>query len=391
MAVAATWLATLIGAIALIVASGHRGGASDGGIDLTFVAVAMDVVAFSSVGTILTLRLPKNRVGLVLMVAAVLMVLTFLGYVLGAVRTAAAGVGDPLADLLTLLGGMGVSPTLVVGGALLALVFPDGRLPGPRWRWPVRAIAAALALGSMLIATRPGPIGDGPASNPLAISGIAWLEAIAPLGEVFYAIALFGALVLALAGIGVRFRRSRGVEREQLKWFAAASVAVIVLLSLSLADGSGETTALDLLAVLSLALPPIAVGIAVLRYRLYSIDRLISRTLAWALVTGLLAAVFAGLVVGLQAFFATFTGGSALAVAASTLVVATLFQPVRRRIQGGVDRRFDRARYDASQAIAALGARFRDQVDVEDLGGELNAILGSTVAPASASVWLRKR
>lgn len=249
----------------------------------------------------------------------------------------------------------------------------------------------ALAVGSLLIATRPGPIGDRPTSNPIAITGVAWLEAIAPLGEVFYAFALFGALVLALAGIGIRFRRSRGVEREQLKWFAAASVVVIVLLSLSLADGSGKTTALGLLAVSSLALPPIAVGIAVLRYRLYAIDRIISRTLAWALLTGLLAAMFAGLVVGLQAFFATFTGGSALAVAASTLVVAMLFQPVRRRIQGGVDRRFDRARYDASQAVVALGARFRGRVDVEDLGRELSAIVTSTVAPVSVGVWLRKR
>lgn len=389
-AVGATWLATLIGAIVLVVASGHRGAASDGGVDLTFVGAAIDVVAFSSVGTILTLRIPTNRVGLVLMIGAVLMVLTFLGYVLGAVRAAVAGVNDPLGGLLTLLGGMGVSPTLVVGGALLALVFPDGRLPSPRWQWPVRAIAVALAVGSLLIATRPGPIGDRLASNPIAITGVAWLDVIAPLGEAFYGIALFGALVLALAGIGVRFRRARGVERQQLKWFAAASVAVIILLSLSLADGSGETTVLSLLAVSSLALPPMAVGIAVLRYRLYSIDRIISRTLAWALVTGLLAVVFAGLVVGLQAFFATFTGGSALAVAASTLVVAMLFQPARRRIQSGVDRRFDRARYDASQAIAALGARFRGRVDVEDLGRELSAIVASTVAPTSVSVWLRK-
>ncbi len=390
VAVGATWMGTLIGAVAIVVASGHRGGVSDGGIDPTFVGLAVDVLAFSSVGAVLTLRLSENRVGLVMMVGAVLMVLTFLGYVLGAVLTATVGVDDPLAALLTLLGGMGVNPTLVVGGGLLALVFPDGRLPGPRWRWPVRAIAAALTVGSLLIATRPGPIADGQGRNPLAIAGIAWLQTIAPLGEVLYAIALFGALVLALAGITIRFRRSRGVEREQLKWFAAASVAVIVLLSLSLTDGSGQTTALSLLAVSSPALLPIAVGIAVLRYKLYSIDRIISRTLAWALVTGLLAAVFVGLVVGLQAFFATLTGGSALAVAVSTLVVASLFQPVRRRIQTGVDRSFDRARYDASQAIAALGTRFRDEINVEDLGGELRTIITSTVAPASVGVWLRK-
>jgi hypothetical protein len=389
IAVAAIWLATLIGAIALIVASGHRGDASDGGIDLTFVGLAIDVVAFSSVGSILTLRLPENRVGLVLMVGAVLMVLTFLGFVLGAVLTAAAGVDDPLADLLTLLGGMGVSPTLVVGGALLALVFPDGRLPGPRWRWPVRAIAPALVVGSLLIATRPGPIGDRQASNPLGIAGVAWLDAMAPLGEVFYAFALFGALVLALSGVAVRFRRSRGVEREQLKWFAGASVAVIVLLSLSLVDGSGGTTALGFLAVWSLSLPPIAIGIAVLRYRLYEIDRIISRTISYGLVTAALVSVYGVAVLLLQTPLGAFTGGETVAVAASTLVAAALFQPLRRRIQVAVDRRFNRARYDAERTVASFAVVLRDEVDPTHVRAALLGAVDAAIRPHTAAVWFR--
>jgi uncharacterized membrane protein len=389
IAVAASWLATLVGAIALIVASGHRGDASAGGIDLTFVGLAIDVVVFSSVGTILTLRLPENRVGLVLMVGADLMVLTSIGYVLGAVLAAAAGADDPLANLLTLLGGMGVSPTLVVGGALLALVFPDGRLPGPRWRWPVRAIAAALSVGSLLIATRPGPIGDRLASNPLGIAGVAWLDAMAPLGEVFYAIALFGALLLALSGVAVRFRRSRGVEREQLKWFAGASVAVIVLLSLSLVDASGGTTAFGFLAVWSLSLPPIAIGIAVLRYRLYEIDRIISRTISYGLVTAALVSVYGVAVLLLQTPLGAFTGGETVAVAASTLVAAALFQPLRRRIQAAVDRRFNRARYDAERTVASFAAALRDDVDPTHVRAALLGVVDSAIRPHTVAVWIR--
>ena len=387
--VAAIWLATLIGAIALIVASGHRGDASAGSIDLTFVGLAVAVVAFSSVGAILTVRLPENRVGLVLMVGADLMVLTSIGYVLGAVLAAAAGADDPLANLLTLLGGMGVSPTVVVGGALLALVFPDGRLPGPRWRWPVRAIAAALSVGSLLIATRPGPIGDGQASNPLGIAGVAWLDAMAPLGEVFYAIALFGALLLALSGVAVRFRRSRGVEREQLKWFAGASVAVIVLLSLSLVDASGGSTAFGFLAVWSLSLPPIAIGIAVLRYRLYEIDRIISRTISYGLVTAALVSVYGVAVLLLQTPLGAFTGGETVAVAASTLVAAALFQPLRRRIQAAVDRRFNRARYDAERTVASFAAALRDEVDPIHVRAALLGAVDSAIRPHTVAVWFR--
>jgi hypothetical protein len=392
IAVGATWLATLVGAIAL----GSVGLLGDGalfgsGFTLVFPGLAMDILAFGSVGAILSLRRPGNRVGLVLLVAAMLIALTFLGYIYGAVLTAYRGEDDVLAGFTTLLGALNLYPMLIIAGPMLALVLPDGHLPGPRWRWPVRAIAAAVALSLAVLVVRPGPIGDGLADNPLGLAGIAWLDALSRLATSLLAIAVPCSLLLALAGVAVRFRRSRGVERQQLKWFVAAFVAVVVFVLLAIADGATEPTLFDLLFVWSLALPPIAVGIAVLRYRLYEIDRIISRTLGWALVTGLFSTLFAGLVVGLQALFATVTGGNTLAVAASTLVVAVLFQPLRRRIQGGVDRRFNRARYDAQRTADAFAEQLRYEVDLTRLRVALADTVGEAVRPASATVWLRDR
>lgn len=282
---------------------------------------------------------------------------------------------------------LGIFPTLIVAGPLLALVFPNGRLPGPRWRWPVGAIVAAIAVGSATILVRPGPIGDSFADNPLGVSGFAGFEALWAMGYTLGAAALSFALLLALAAVIVRVRRSGGVERAQLKWFVAANVAVGAFLTLSIMT----STIFDVLAPWSLSLPPIAVGIAIMRYRLFEIDRIISRTLSWAIVTGLLVAVFAGVIVALQAVLAEFIQGQTLAVAGSTLVSFALFQPVRRQVQTAVDSRFDRARYDGQRTLDAFSDHMRDEVDLDRLRSALVATADDAVRPALVSLWLRTR
>ena len=391
MTVAAVWSTTLAGAILLLAAGGFvfRSLFGTAGFALVFIGLALDVVVFASVGAILAFRRPGNVVGGVLMAGGLLIVLTFLGFILGAALTTVRGVDDPLAGLVSLLGALGIDPALIVAGPLLALLFPDGRLPGPRWRWPAGAIFAALAIGSILIVLRAGPVGDSLGTNPFGVTGVPWLEAVAPVGETLHATALVAALLLALAAVVVRFRRSRDTEREQLKWFVGANLLVVLFLFLSLADGATDPTPFDLLAVCSLSLPPIAVGIAILRYRLYEIDRLISRTIGWTIVTGVLVAVFAGAVIALQAALSGITQGQTLAVAGSTLVAFALFQPVRRRIQSAVDRRFDRSRYDGERTAAAFAERVRDEMDLARLGSALVATADDAVRPTSAGVWLR--
>jgi DNA integrity scanning protein DisA with diadenylate cyclase activity len=163
------------------------------------------------------------------------------------------------------------------------------------------------------------------------------------------------------------------------------------LLTLGAADRATSPTIFDVLGPFSLSLPPIAVGVAILRYRLYEIDRIISRTISYALVTGLLAATFAILIVGLQAVLTPFTGGQTVAVAASTLAVFALFQPVLRRVRRAVDRRFDRARYDGERTAAAFSERLRDQVDMETVTTDLRATVAGAIAPTDLGVWIRPR
>ncbi len=385
-AVAATWLATLVGAIELVSARQLGGGdLFEGSFALVFLGFGVDVLAFSSVGAILTIRRPENRVGLILMVAAALVVLTFLGFVVGAALTATRGTDDVPAGLLALLGALGIFPTLMAVPTL-ALVIPDGHLPGPRWRWPVRAIATSVAVGSVCIVIRPGAIGESLANNPFGVAGVAWLETLSGL---LYAIAVPSSLLLALAGVAVRFRRSRGVEREQLKWFVAAVVAVVVFLSLAIADGATQPTVFDLLGVWSLSLPPIAIGIAVLRYRLYEIDRIISRTISYGLVTASLVSVYGVAVLLLQIALGAFTGGETVAVAASTLVAAALFQPLRRRTQVAVDRRFNRARYDAERTVATFATALGHEVDPMHVRAALLGTVDSAIRPHTVAVWIR--
>jgi hypothetical protein len=389
--VAVAWVAAVAGAVALADAGSRWRDLAEFDFRLVFVGVAFAVITEVSVGALLTLKRPGNVVGVVMMVAGVLMPVTFLGFIVGGVLAVERGPADAVAGLVGLIGSLGIYPTVIVAGPVIALFFPDGRLPGPRWRWPFAAILAILVVGSATVVLRPGLVGGSLAENPFGLAGASGYEPVWEIGQVLAAATLPLTLLLAIAALIVRVRRSDGVERAQLKWFVAAVVAFCVLMFLASVDGSAGPSVFDVLAPWSLSLPPLAVGVAILRYRLYEIDRLISRTVSWGVVTGVLVAVFAGVVVALQAIFGAVTQGETLAVAASTLVAFALLQPVRRNVQTAVDRRFDRRRYDAQQTIDAFAERVRNEVDLNRLRGTLVATAQDAVRPVTATVWLRGR
>jgi hypothetical protein len=267
--------------------------------------------------------------------------------------------------------------------AFLLLLFPHGRLPSRRWRpfaWFTAAVYLTLSLAAALA---PGAVElyYPEATPPLRLP-------VAGLADSAFALLLGGQLLVlatCLLSVALRLRRAKGEERQQVKWFVyTVTTVVLVFVSTTLVLGAGYLFPL-------FGLIPVSVAIAVFKYRLYEIDRLINRTLVYGLLTALLVGVYAGLVFLLGGLLDPATGDSALAVAASTLAVAALFQPARRRVQGLVDRRFNRRRYDAGRTVERFSGRLRDQVDLDTLTAELLAVVDGTVQPASASLWLRSR
>jgi hypothetical protein len=393
--VAVAWLAAVAGA-SLIFAVRPLAFAGDG-YSLGFAGLALTIVTNATVGAVLVIKRPGNVVGTILVLTAVLMAVTLLGWVSGVTLTEQRGPHDTLAGLVSVVGAVGFLPSLIVGGPMLALLFPTGRLPSPRWRWPLAGIVATGVIGSMIVVARPGPIVGTAADSPFGASGFSGSEAFWVIGQALGIGALVVALLLGVTAVTMRFRRSQGVERAQLKWFVAANVAVGTFMMLGFADGGflglmagTNPTILDLLAYAGSLLPPVAVGIAILRYRLFEIDRLIARTLSWAIVSGLLVGGFAAAVVALQAVLADFMQGQTVAVAASTLVAFALFQPLRRRVQTAVDRRFDRAHYDAQRTMAEFSERLRDEVDLAALSGDIDSTIRDAISPRSLGIWLRE-
>jgi hypothetical protein len=269
----------------------------------------------------------------------------------------------------------------------LPLYFPTGRLLSPRWR-PVLWLGIAFLSSAVVSnALQPGPMewlaGVRPARNP-----VVYLPAAKPLLDV---IGVAGLCLLpgvggAIAALVVRFRRSRGIERQQLKWFtSAAALAPLPFLVYEVAPG-----AFALLLAVILPLMPISVGIAILRYRLYEIDRIINRTLVYGLLTAVLGLGYASAVLVFGQLFGGVTGDPPTwAIAGATLAVAALFQPARRRIQTAVDRRFNRRKYNTATTIQAFSTRLRDQIDLDTLTTELLAVVDQTMQPTEASLWLR--
>jgi hypothetical protein len=291
--------------------------------------------------------------------------------------------------------------TLLPLACLLELVFPDGRLPGPALLWLPRA-ATVLALVLLLVAPFVAWENDPAAASPWAMpatpdnpaTSTPWLVQGAAGARLFTLfnlaeLVVFLLTIAAVGGIVAKFRRAGPVERQQVKWFLFVGAVLVLSLVPDLADGQIGDSVWPSVAAAAFGLLPLAVGVAVLRYRLYEIDRIISRSVSYGLLTGALALLYLGLVTLLRPLLEPFTGGSSLAVAGSTLAVAAVFNPVRRRLQAVVDRRFDRARYDAALAVEAYAARLRSEVDLDEVVAGLRETVTATVAPGRVAVWLR--
>ena len=287
-------------------------------------------------------------------------------------------------------------PGIVPLGTFLLLLFPDGHLPTPRWRGWAWFCGLSMVFAAFVVLTGPTIDQPGPlVANPLALSFTSLVE------DSFFVLLIPVPIAGCAVALVRRFRRSSGVQRQQLKWLAAAGafVAVLFMIAVSLSipydwdAGPGVPSWVSItqnIALSSFLLFPTAVGIAITRYRLYDIDRLINRALVYGLVSALLGLIYAGSVVGAQNLLRGITGTDQgnLAVAASTLAVAALFGPIRGRVQGIVDRRFNRQRYDAARTVEAFSASLRQQTDLDALRAELSEVVASTVQPRSVTLWL---
>jgi hypothetical protein len=382
------WLRVAAPAVAVVsvplVAGGFVFAALNGwsaGTVQSVIATSAGFLTFSAVGLLIILRRPGNTVGWICAGTG------FFGHLTGfATEYAKYSYFEqpvPLGPLFAWFSAWTWAPMVFLPLTQLLLLFPDGSALSTRWRRFGTGAAVLLVLvcaGSSLLEGD-----DTPPRNPLAFESTehAILALVAPL---FGVLAL--TILVSMLGALLRFRRSQGIQRQQMKWFAFAVAVNLVLQSTNQLVGSDND---NTLFGIGLALLATAIGVAVLRYRLYDIDRIVSRTLTYGLLTAGLAAFYLGLVIGLEALLRPVSGGSDLAVVITTLVVAALFLPARRRVQAVVDRRFNRRRYNAQRTIEAFSARLREQVDLDTLRYELLAVVDETMQPSRAGLWLRER
>ena len=353
-------------------------------------------VAFASVGALLALRRPRNTVGWLCFTFA-LFATSAVAALAYATQARSAPGTLPGGSVAAWWAGWSMTPAFLSLTILLPLLFPTGRPPSDRWRPLLWAAVASLAAMSFSGAFSPGPLAAAPAfENPFAVAFLGEPAAVAGRGIVFAG--EVAVTLAAMASLIVRYRNADSVERHQLKWFTGAfGISFLVLMLGSTVSANGGERLLravlwwELVWPISVTAIPIAIGIAVLRYRLYDIDIIIRRTLVYGATTIVVASTFFGGVLLIQSFLRPFTSGNELAVAASTLASIALFQPFRRRIQAAVDRRFFRARYDAGRTLDAFAEELRNEVDLEAVRVHLLGAVGQTMSPAHASVWLRER
>ena len=354
------------------------------------LALGALVLAFSTVGALIVAHRPGNRIGWVLCAAGLSIGGTTLasGYAVLSLEGPSTLPGTELAAWLAYwIWVPGVGPAMTFG----LLLFPDGHLPSPRWRvvsWLTVVALATLAFG---LAFTPGPLIDYPEiTNPV---GLAPLEGtILEDGGVGWVL-LAASVVISAISIAVRYRRAAGEERQQIKWLALASVLLAVgwlAQDGTSSSGGPEVMVFWLLGITSLLSIPAAVGIAILRHHLYDIDVIINRTLVYGALTAMLVSVYFVGVVLLQGAFRTLTGHeSQLAVVVSTLAIAALFNPLRRRTQAFIDRRFYRRKYDARRTLETFSATLRDETDLDALNEDLVGVVRETMQPTHLSLWLR--
>jgi hypothetical protein len=344
-------------------------------------------VSAATVGALVASRRPKHPVGWLLLALGLLVSLWGIagGYVLYGVVARPGSL--PGASYLAGISNGGFDGLLLVCTGFILLLTPTGSLPSPRWRWWARVVVAATLTGIVTLMVDPEPLFPehpevgSPLAAPPALVG-----PVRAVGAVCGIIAVV-ALVVAAWSLVLRFRRARGVERQQLRWLAVGAALAAVALLVVVVGGVMGRDAVVLAALgTCVAVLPLVTGAAILRYRLYDLDRIISRTVGYGLLTLLLGGAYAGLVLGLGQLLGR---GSSLTVAVATLAVAAVFQPARRRIQALMDRRFNRRRYDAARTIDGFSARLREEVDLDTLTAELLGVVERTMQPTSASLWLR--
>jgi hypothetical protein len=385
-----TWLAaglwililSIAGVIVALKAAGWQGArntTSSSGITL-FLAL----FAFATMGALVAAHVPRNAIGWL-----------FLAIPLGG---AIAGITENVA-FQGLYHKPGSIPGAIAFGWVYAwswyptvgllgfvlLLYPTGTVPGPRWRpvaWALGAAITVMTLGYMLY---PGPLDQDKRlpDNPL---GIVPMRHVFDRSDKAAALSMTALVVAAVASVVVRFRRSRGDERQQMKWMAFAAAVLGAGFVLQGVFGLG-----DVVFAIAISTLPVALGVAMFKYRLYDVDRVINKTLVYGVSTAVLAGAYVGFVIASEAVFAPIARGSSAAVALSTLVVAGLFLPVRTRVQRFVDRRFYRRRYDAVRTLEDFSARLREEVDLDTLRVDLERVVDEAMRPASVSVWLPAR
>jgi len=384
--------ATVLWCVALLTVAGQVAVVATGaGVDLLGIAI----LSFPLVGLLIVLRQPRNAIGWVMVGIGVCLVASdllrsYAQFGLSARPGPLAGARLALAlEQHLWIAAIGLP------GTFLILLFPDGRLPTPRWRPWAYFCAFALVLCYTALSSLPGSFtesGYPDVRNPLGIDALAPISSAVVSFVVLIPIAMVGCAVALVR----RFRRSRGLARVQLKWLTAASALVaatyLSLIVLHFLYGDPDPswlTVLGTVGILGFVLIPVAIGIAILRHRLYDIDLIVNRTLVYGASTVTLTCAYFLLVAILQGLLSPLAGQSDLAVAGSTLVVAAIFRPVRRRIQTFVDRRFYRSKFDAQATLDRFSTRLREEVDLVALSDDLLTVVDETMKPASSSLWLQ--
>ena len=368
-----------------------------GGLSIVLYAY-LPFLAFPVVGALIASKRANNPIGWICLAVGLLWILSITSgpYAVYGLRVATPGSVPFPAAIASLSESTGPTAIALLG-TFLILLFPDGGLPSRRWRPVAWLSGTVIALNFVVGILAPGPLSDlRNVSNPFGLEGYPWVaDARDAVGLLLPLCMLASAVSLVL-----RYRRSGGEVREQIKWIAFAASVVAVGFSAAVIYGTFAQDAiggglswgnvLEDMITLSFAGVPIAVGFAVLKYRLYDIGVVINRTLVYGSLTATLVAVYFGGVTVLQGVLRALTGQeSALAVVASTLVIAALFSPFRRRIQRIIDRRFYRSKYDAAKTLEAFSAKLRDETDLEALNSELVGVVRKTMRPAHVSLWLR--
>ena len=351
----------------------------------------LGTLSYAPIGALIAARRPANPVGWLLCLWGVALSVGHFGAQYAIYTLLARPDSLPAGEVLAWIASW-ILPVIIGIQVFAFLLFPTGRLPSERWKWLVWLTVAFVIAGVITSAFSFGAnVGLGPIPNPLGIGGFStFYDAVMWMLPVLYFAVAFS--------LFVRLRRASGVERQQIKWFAYAVAATIsgIVFAYMIPDTVDTPLWFDRAGfALNIAVTPaipVSMGIAILRYRLYDIDLLINRTLVYGALTAILALVYFGGVATLQAILQTFTGQEQLpqlAIVVSTLVIAALFSPLRRRIQGHIDRRFYRRKYDGAKTLEAFNARLRDETELDALSGDVVGVVRQTMQPTHVTLWLR--